>query len=150
MTLPKADDFIRHFKLNPHPEGGHYVQSYASPRSTAIHFLLTSQDISKIHRLKSDEIWHFYFGGPLTIVEIATNGKTITTVLGQDFPKGEKFQHTVKAGHWFGAFCNEDTPFIFFGCTMAPGFKFEDFEIAKREDVIKFLSPEYNAKFFPT
>ena len=142
-------ELIQRFKLTEHPEGGFYAQTYRSPHSTAIHFLLTQKDISKFHRIKSDELWHFYLGGSLTIVEITPAGKTLTTVLGQKYSKGESLQYAVKAGHWFGAYCNEGTEFSLVGCTVAPGFDFKDFEMAKREDIAAFLSSEHDTKFFP-
>lgn len=134
------------FDLRRHPEGGSFVETYRSQikmdersAATAIYFLLEENDFSAFHRLRSDEIWHFYLGGPLKIIEIDLHGKLITTVLGPDLTAGHKLQHTVPAGHWFGSIPLEGTEFSFVGCTVAPGFEYADFELAKREELTKIF-----------
>lgn len=133
---------IEHFKMEAHPEGGYFVETYKSdllldtPRgkraaSTAIHFLITKDSISHLHRLSSDEGWHFHLGDPLLVIEITPDGKLIETRLGPNFENGEKLQHIVPAGHWFASTSTGEYSFV--GCTVSPGFEFEDFEMAKYE-----------------
>lgn len=149
-----ANDLIKIYDLQPHPEGGFFRETYRDdsvipkqglpekfngPRhfSTAIYFLLPAGAKSSLHRILSDEVWHFYLGDPLTVVEIDSTGKVIKTILGRDVLRGQKVQHVVMAGHWFGAYPNDGGTFSFVGCTVAPGFDFADFEMAKREDLLK-------------
>ncbi len=141
-----ADAIIDRLGLKPHPEGGFYRESYRSAgtaesgrgqraHSTAVYFLLRRGETSRLHRLKSDEVWHFYGGGPLTVAEIAPDGTTRETVLGPDLDAGQTPQHVVPAGSWFGAFPAAGTDFSFVGCTVAPGFDFRDFEMAARDEL---------------
>lgn len=145
---PRIDELIAAYKLIPHPEGGYFAESYraaqsvATPRgdrpaSTAIYFLLPAGTKSRLHRIKSDEVWHFYLGGPLRIVEISPDGTTRETILGPDLAAGHKLQHVVPAGAWFGAYPEPNTPYALVGCTVAPGFDFQDFELAEREALLK-------------
>lgn len=144
------------FQLQPHPEGGFYRESYrasgtiqasALPSeyggtrnfSTAIYFLLPQGTMSRLHRIHSDEIWHFYLGGPLTIVQIFEDGRVETVTLGPDVLSGERVQHVVPGGCWFGAFPGEGSPFSFVGCTVAPGFDFNDFELADRSSLLSLF-----------
>lgn len=141
------------FNLQPHPEGGFYAETYrstemvATPRgdrsaSTAIYFLLPKNTVSKLHRIKSDEVWHFYGGGPLTIVELdeTVPGMYTSTVLGNPLTQeGAVPQYVVKAGQWFAAFPHDDSQYSFVGCTVAPGFDFDDFKMGTRSK----LSAEY-------
>jgi uncharacterized protein len=153
-AVPTADEIIEHYGMQGHPEGGFFLETYRSKNkisksalrgnfsgdrseSTAIYFLLKSNSRSQFHRIKSDETWHFYLGGPLTLVEIDDDGALKKTVIGQDLSKGQTVQYTVRAGNWFGAFPNDGTAYSFVGCTVAPGFDFADFELAKRSDLLK-------------
>lgn len=148
------DSIVKLYDLQPHPEGGFYKRTYQStlqidqtnlgssfhgPRacSTAIYFLLDSGSKSHLHRIASDEIWHFYLGGPMTVLQIAPGGEVIHTVLGQDLAIGQTVQHCVPAGHWFGAFPNPGTEFAFVGCTVSPGFDFAEFEMANRVELMQ-------------
>ncbi len=139
----RAEQIIQHLKMQKHPEGGAFVETYRSSlsaefisftgkrsSSTGIYFLLQQGEISAFHRIKSDEMWHFYHGDPLEVVEITPEGKIIRTTLGRDLISGESFQYTVKAGHWFASHSLGD--FSLVGCTVAPGFDFQDFELAER------------------
>ncbi len=136
--------------LEPHPEGGYFKETYKSLKksrfvrfvgkrsySTAIYFLIPSGQKSSLHRIKSDEIWHFYLGGPIAIVEINPKGKVIKTVLGSNLAKGEVLQHVVPAGVWFGAYPNFGTEYALVGCTVAPGFDFKDFELGDKRGLLK-------------
>jgi predicted cupin superfamily sugar epimerase len=109
------------------------------PFSTSIYFLLKAGDVSRLHRLRSDETWHFYAGGPLTVAEISPKGAVTKTTLGRDLAAGHTFQHVVPAGAWFGAWPEAGTEFSFAGCTVAPGFDFRDFELARREELLELF-----------
>ena len=128
--------------LKPHPEGGCYKESYRSgleiqtprgPRSasTAIFFMLQEGETSRLHRIQSDELWHFYGGGPLRIVEIRPGGQLVETVLSPANP-----QHCVGAGAWFGSLPEPGSLFSLVGCTVAPGFDFADFEMGERASLL--------------
>lgn len=140
--------------LQPHPEGGYYRQTYASEErlvvsalparfggdrlvSTAIYFLLESPDYSAFHRIKSDELWHFYTGGGLHIYVIHPDGRGEVLLLGNDLENGYRFQQLVMAGCWFASKPAHENCFSLVGCTVAPGFDFADFEMAKEEELLK-------------
>lgn len=142
--MEKAVDVVRRLGMERHPEGGFFNESYraaAGPDgksfSTAIYFLLAAGDVSRLHRLKSDEVWHFYDGGPLTVAVINPKGKVESVVLGRDHAAGERLQYVVPAGCWFGAFTCEGTAYSLVGCTVAPGFDFADFEMGVRSDLLE-------------
>jgi uncharacterized protein len=150
----QAEEWIRLLKLRPHPEGGFFRETYRAgetiarehlpPRftgerafSTAIYFLLGGHDISTLHRIKQDEVWHFYDGGPLTLISIAPDGTLTSVNLGRDFRAGERLQAVVPAGHLFGAKPANPESYSLVGCTVAPGFDFADFEIPRRQDLLE-------------
>ncbi|TBR25903.1 cupin domain-containing protein [bacterium] len=141
-------DLVKRFALFPHPEGGFFKESYRSPEtvqlqrgprsaSTAIYFLLPEGTVSKLHRIQSDEVWHFYLGGPLRLTELYQDGSRREVVLGQDVKNRQLLQHVVPAGVWFGAMPDKGAEFSFVGCTVAPGFDFADFELGKRAELVK-------------
>ncbi len=146
------DQLVSYYHLSPHPEGGYYSETYRSSgliasdesgefpggRSfgTAIYFLLRKGDFSAFHRIKSDEIWHFYAGGPLVVHMIHPNGNLRSLKLGADITNGESFQLVVPAGCWFASEPLDGTEFSFVGCTVAPGFDFSDFELAERDSLV--------------
>jgi uncharacterized protein len=149
-----AKSLIRKFDLKKHPEGGYFAESYRSSEiisrqalpsrykgdrsfSTAIYFLLPTGAVSRLHRIASDEIWHFYLGGPLELLQISPDGKLGKLILGPDVAEGQKIQHAVPAGFWFGARPAEGSPYSFVGCTVAPGFDFTDFELADAEVLLR-------------
>jgi uncharacterized protein len=151
--MKRADYWIRKLKLIPHPEGGYFRETYRSTErimtaglpkrysgsrhfSTAILFLLKKGQVSRLHRLKSDETWHFHAGSALTIHAISPAGRYKAFRLGGSPVRGEEFQITVKAGHWFGATIAGRGAFSLVGCTVAPGFEFADFEMADRRKLI--------------
>ena len=141
-------------KLNmlPHPEGGYYKEEYRSvgiiPNTslpqfsgdrnfcTSIYFLLTSDNFSGFHRIKQDEIWHFYSGSPLAVHVIDLEGKYTKHIIGMDLDKGYLPQLTVPANCWFASSVVNENDYSFVGCTVAPGFDFDDFELAKRNELI--------------
>lgn len=147
-------ELIKIFQLQFHPEGGYYKETYRSKGiiekdnqegqfpsgrnySTAIYFLIEAPVFSTFHKIKSDELWHFYAGDALEVIEIDTEGNLITTHIGCDYKNRQTFQYTVKAGHWFASRVLKGGKFSFVGCTVAPGFDFSDFEMAKRDLLIR-------------
>ena len=160
--MPKpAQYWIDKLNLIPHPEGGYYGETYRSelsiarealpaqftgPRlvSTAIYFLLHGENFSAFHRLRSDELWHFYAGSPITVHVIEPDGSYSGIQLGADPDAGEVLQGVVKAGRWFASQALDDTSFALAGCTVAPGFDFADFELGMRSDLVK-LYPQHRA-----
>ncbi len=134
---------IRSLRLKPHVEGGFFRETYRAPgricRATSILFLLPAGSVSRLHRIKSDEIWFFHLGGPLVIVELDESlGRLRRTRLGPQYC----LQHTVKAGTWFGAYPEKATKFSLVGCVVAPGFDFKDFELAQRKTLCRAF-PRY-------
>jgi uncharacterized protein len=129
-----ADAIIRLLDLEPHPEGGHFRETYRDPRradgravSTAIYFLLRRGERSHWHRVDAAEIWHWYGGDPLALHLAAVTGIT-TLRLGADFAAGERPQGIVPAGVWQSA--ESLGAWTLVGCTVAPGFEFKGFELA--------------------
>ncbi len=140
----EVQNIVKRLDLKPHPEGGFYRETYRSAgkfgdknHSTAIYFLLTPGNFSALHRIRSDEAWHFYSGGSITIVEITPKGDVKRTVIGNDFEKGEVPQYVVPAGNWFGSYLNEGGEYALVGCTVSPGFEFTDFEMGKRAELLE-------------
>lgn len=146
MTIPELakDDLIRRFELQPHPEGGFFRETYRSAAqvtraesgetrsaSTAIYYLLCDGAHSAWHRIRSDEVWHFYAGAPLDVHVLDQAGKLTTHRLGNPLrDPGTVFQAVVPAGLWFAAECEDPAAFALVGCTVAPGFEFSEFELA--------------------
>ncbi|MFF7872106.1 cupin domain-containing protein [Streptomyces qaidamensis] len=130
------EDLIAHYGLEPIPsEGGLFRQTWAGPErpdgrpeGTAIVALLTADDFSALHRLPTDEIWHFYRGDPLELLLLALDGTTRTVVLGPEVLRGQHVQFTVPAGTWMGGRVEAGGSWTLFGCTMAPGFTFAGYE----------------------
>jgi len=104
---------------------------------TSIYFLLEYLHPSRFHRLLTDEIWHFYAGSALTVHALAPDGTYTAARLGPDFAQGERFQHVIAAGNWFGATVDQPGEFSLIGCTLAPGFEFADFELGQRESLLR-------------
>lgn len=131
-----AEDVIRVLGLAPHPEGGHYVETFrdAATRedrsaSTAIYFLLRAGEVSRWHRVDAAETWHWYAGEPLELQTAAPEAlRATTTLLGSDLLSGERPQAVVAAGHWQRA--RSLGAWTLVGCTVAPGFTFAGFELA--------------------
>jgi len=161
-----AEYFVQKLEMNPHPEGGWYKETYRSEEKvhlpglperfsgersfcTGIYFLLQYPQFSAFHRIKSDEMWHFYAGSPLNVFVIDSNGGFEVIKLGNDIEQGERFQAVVKAGNWFASQpvgVNDNLmageTFSLVGCTVSPGFDFSDFEMAKADELIKEF-PQY-------
>lgn len=150
--MKSAEYWVDKLGLEIHPEGGFFKEVYRSDEtishaalpkrfsgervfSTSIFYLLNKNDISLFHRIKQDEIWHFYEGVSLTIHCISNNGLYSAFVLGRDIECGEYFQVVVKRGCYFAAEVNNKESFSLAGCTVAPGFDFDDFEIPSRVEL---------------
>jgi predicted cupin superfamily sugar epimerase len=125
--------------LVPHPEGGYFRETYRAAASvgersvsTAIYFLVTRGSFSALHRIRSDELWHFHAGDALEVVTIDPRGMRRDLHLGLAIERGERPQHVVPAGVWFGARPRDDAAYALVSCTVAPGFDFADFELADR------------------
>jgi hypothetical protein len=112
----------------------HLPPRFAGPRahSTAIYFLLPGDQISALHRIKSDEVWHFYAGSPATLTLLHPDGTLEERRLGPDPRRAESFQAVVPAGCWYGAVVADRHAWALLGGTVAPGFDFADFELADR------------------
>ena len=141
---------IERFNLQLHPEGGYYARFFKSSSTvkptdkirynnedrsagTSIYYLLKANDFSAWHRLKSDEIWHFYKGSPIKIHIINKQGTLSTHLLGDNITNPEaSFQIAITAGDWFAAELIDKSSYSFVGCTVTPGFDFQDFELADR------------------
>ena len=147
-----AQYWIKQLGLSPHPEGGHYRQTYKSdlilPKaslpqvfagdrsaSTAIYFLLEGAEFSAFHRIASDELWHFYAGSGLVVYVIDTDGNLTELLLGGSPEAGGVFQAVVPAGCWFASRVKDEAGFALVGCTVAPGFDFADFTMAERANL---------------
>ena len=155
--MSSADHYIKELNLEPHPEGGFFRETYRSTGSisasglknfigsrsfsTCIYYLLKGNEISVFHKLKSDEVWHFYDGGSIRIY-ILSDGPLMQKTLGKEIGNGENFQQVIPANTWFAAELIDKKSFTLAGCTVAPGFDFRDFEIGKREELLK-LYPQH-------
>ncbi len=137
MQQLSAADVIGLLELEPHPEGGHYRQTFRDSLSiegravsTAIYFLLGRGERSHWHRIDAVEVWHYYAGAPLAL-RIAQDGKTSTVRLGPGLAAGERPQAVVPVGAWQAAESLGDWTLV--GCTVAPGFAFTGFEMAPQD-----------------
>lgn len=155
MPSDKLNKLVSTLDLMPHPEGGYYKETYRSRElvstmelparysgsrcfATAIYFLLVKESFSALHRIKSDETWHFYEGSPIEVIMISESGKLTIQMLGNNWSEGHVPQFTVPGGTWFGSRVSGGE-YGLAGCTVYPGFEFADFEMADR----KTLSERY-------
>ncbi len=149
--INKAAYYINHFNMIPHPEGGYYTSMFRSNETiekhalptryfgkrhlySSIYFLITNDNPSTFHRLQTDEIWHLY-DGEVEIHTINSEGVLNSTMLTNKSHKA-CFQALVPKQHWLAA---ETNHFALIGCTLAPGFEFEDFEIKKRDELLSLF-----------
>lgn len=154
-----ADYFIKNLDMIAHPEGGFYKEIYISEEKitsnelkidyegsrilwTSIYFLLRDGEVSNFHRLKSDEMWYYHSGSPLTIYMISPKGDLITEQLGLGIENGEKPQVLVPKDYIFGSAMN-NKGYALVGCMVSPGFEFRDFELFKRTDLLEKF-PQYH------
>ena len=152
--MKTADEIIAHLNLKPHPnEGGFYVETYRSSGTipnnalgrfysgersfgTAIYYLLTPATFSAIHQLPGDEIFHFYLGDPVEMLQLKPSGEGETVLLGTDFARRMRPQVVVPGGVWQGSRLLPGGRFALLGTTMAPGFDFSDYTTGLRADLI--------------
>lgn len=149
---PKAQKYIKQLQLKKHPEGGYYKEVYRSgeiilpehlPKrykssrnfSTSIYFLLEGKQFSAFHLLQSDELWHFYDGSTVLLYVIKKDGELRTKKLGKK--KDCELQLTIEKQNWFAAELEDKKSFALFGCTVSPGFNFDDFQLGKRNELIE-------------
>lgn len=150
-----AEEIIQRLGLQRlEPEGGYYAQTYCSsekiprmalpdrynsdkPFGTAIYYLLTPNMCSALHRLPTDEIFHFYFGDPVVMLQLRTDGTTRVVTIGNDMERDQLPQVVVPKGVWQGSLLEEGGRFALMGTTMAPGFDFSDYEFGDRERLIE-------------
>lgn len=133
--MAQADALIAHLGLLPHPEGGHYKQTWIAetaggtrPVGTCIYFLLKAGESSRWHRVDAVEIWHYYAGAPLILSMAATeSGPARDHLLGPDLLGNEAPQLIVPTHHWQAARSTGDYTLV--GCTVSPGFNFDGFEM---------------------
>ena len=148
------NDWIEKLKLQPHPEGGYYRETYRSTElisqdalpdrfsgqrcfSTAIYFLLPGEDFSAFHRIQQEEVWHYYAGGSITLHKITPAGEYSVAKLGLNIEQGERPQIIIKAGDYFAAEVSDKSTYALAGCTVAPGFDFADFDMPTRAALIQ-------------
>lgn len=157
MQLTGSEYWIKKLGLKKHPEGGYYHEFYRSSTlispqdlnwnctekrasATSIYFLLTSGEVSKLHRLKSDELWYYHAGSSLTITVITPQGSFSRHILGLNLDENEQPQVIIPAGSIFGASVNDSGSYSLVSCMVTPGFDFRDFELLSKEQLIKEYS----------
>jgi hypothetical protein len=153
MHKSKIQSLISNLGLVSHPEGGYYKNTFESKERisdnelsvnfegqrklyTSIYFLLTSEEVSHFHRLKSDELWYFHAGSPLTIHIIHENGEYEEIKLGMNLEKGEVPQALVPKNSIFGSSVLEKDTYSLVGCMVSPGFEFKDFELFTQDELL--------------
>ena len=139
------NELIKKLNLQAHPEGGYYSETYRSEITipgmerqlmTAIYFLLTSDNVSRFHRIKSDELWFYHGGSSLIVHTLDKNGHTETRV-GLDIMNGEVPQFLVPKDTIFGSSVNDSNSFSLVSCVVAPGFYFADFELFTTDQLLE-------------
>lgn len=153
MNNNNADYWVSKLGLLPHPEGGYYKRTFESEERTSdeeltvdfdgkrklytsIYFLLTTNDVSHFHRLKSDELWYYHAGSPLTIHIIHGNGEYEEIKLGMNLDNGEVLQALVPKNSIFGSSVTEKDACSLVGCMVSPGFEFQDFELFTQAELL--------------
>lgn len=156
--IKSGEYFIKNLNMKPHSEGGYYSEIFTSPEIisipleslslnteknfsernlwTSIYFLLKTGEVSHFHRLQSDEIWYYHSGSPLTIYIISPEGELTKKFLGLDIENGEAPQILIPKNYIFGSAMNHEG-YSLVGCMVSPGFHFDDFELLKREELLK-------------
>jgi len=159
--MKTIDTIISILDLQAHPEGGYFKETYRSKGiiktssldnsfsgernyCTSIYFLLTSDSFSAFHKINQDEIWHFYDGSPILLHTISPDGDYNTITIGKDIYNNETLQYVVPGGWWFAAEVIELNSYSLLGCTVAPGFHFDDF-VLESEAVLAAMFPKHKA-----
>ncbi|WP_370476766.1 cupin domain-containing protein [Tamlana flava] len=151
--MEEAKKIAEQLNMQHHPEGGYFKETYRSSGeitpenlgsdftenrnfSTCIYFLLTSDTFSAFHKIKQDEIWHFYKGSSIKLHIISSEGAYSSVIIGNNLEKNEIPQFVVKAKDWFAAEVTNKDSYSLLGCTVSPGFDFKDFKLAERNTLI--------------
>ncbi|OIQ21027.1 MAG: hypothetical protein BM557_04505 [Flavobacterium sp. MedPE-SWcel] len=151
--MSQIEKIIKKLDLKPHPEGGYFKETYRSEGeisndsldskykgnrnySTCIYFLLTSKTFSAFHKINQDEIWHFYDGSTIHLHIISEAGEHSEHFIGRDLPNGEVPQLVVPGNSWFAAKIINKNDYSLVGCTVAPGFDFNDFVLPSRKELL--------------
>jgi len=151
--MDRIERIIDKLNLMPHPEGGYFRETYRDALkldkdslgpeytgdrncATCIYFLLTSDSFSAFHKIRQDEIWHFYQGAPIRLHLISPQGEYSNVLIGSDMDQGQMPQFVVPKGFWFAGATVNDNDYSLLGCTVSPGFDFDDFELGRREELI--------------
>lgn len=149
----KSKVWIEKLELIPHPEGGYFKEVYRAEEkfnfdpensqynsvrnfSTSIYYLLEGNQFSAFHKLASDEIWHFYYGCPVQLHLIDESGNYKNVLVGNNIEEGNFLQYTVKHGIWFAAKPIDESSYSLVGCTVSPGFDFNDFVMGERTKLV--------------
>lgn len=152
--MKSAGYWIEELQLEPHPEGGYFKETYEStesfhssalpdrysssrPFATSIIFLITSENFSAFHQLKSDEVWHFYDGSTLSLYTINTQGELSTYKLGRNIREGEQLQVIMPHSQWFAGEVAAPNSHALVGCSVSPGFDYDDFILGEKENLCK-------------
>ena len=152
--MNKSKQWISKLNLQSHPEGGYYSEVYRSDEiipntslnirydgsrsiSTSIYFLLDENQFSAFHKIKSDELWHFYDGSAIKLYLISEDGKLEIQNVGINIDRNEVPQIVIPKNVWFAAEPIDRGSYTLVGCTVAPGFDFNDFELGERKDLIR-------------
>ena len=148
--MKSAKYWIDKLELQKHPEGGWFKEVFRSSEfipknvlaegyggdrnyTTSIYYLLEGNDFSAFHRIKSYEIWHYYTGSSSIEIVSIINNKMISNIVGKNYDKDESFQVIVPKNTWFAARLTENKGYALVGCTVSPGFHFDDFELADQK-----------------
>lgn len=162
MSQQRIQELVTQFNLQAHPEGGFYSETYRSDQLTAsqnrnlvtcIYFLLTSENVSNFHRIKSDEMWFFHEGSSLTVHTLDPQNGHLQHAVGNEIQKGQTPQLVVPKNTIFGSSVTDENSYSFVSCVVAPGFDFNDFELFSRkvlleeypesESIIRQLTPSF-------
>lgn len=159
--MKNAQYYIQKLNLAAHPEGGYFKEVYRSDElikanalpkrysgnrnfATAIYFLLEGKQFSAFHKIESDETWHFYAGSSITLMMINEAGNYSEVIIGNNLDHNEHLQFTIERNTWFAAKVNKEDSFSLLGCTVAPGFDFNDFVLAEKTAMLKIF-PQHEA-----
>lgn len=148
-----VQSLVAQLHLQPHPEGGFYAETYRDPltvphggsaraASTSVYFLITPASCSRLHRLDAAESWFFHLGSPLEVVSLVPGGAVTRTVLGVDLAAGQRLQHVVPAGCWFGSRLvapRSASDYALVSCVVAPGFSFDTLELGRRSELLRLF-----------
>ena len=150
--MSKVKHIIKVLEMIPHPEGGFYKENYRAKGeinanaltdkyngsrnfSTGIYFMLTEDSFSAFHRINQDEMWHFYDGDPIELHMITKSGDYSCVIIGRDISNNEFLQYVVPGGVWFASRVKNKAEYSLLGCTVSPGFDFNDFVLPSRKEM---------------